>query len=186
MTANSASDVDIGSRHAAQSVTYDTSADSHGILAAMVGSSFYVRVMRALGLTHRSAGELLSMSARSSQRWASGGGVLLPDKARMLATLTYPVDPELAAELAYEGRTTLEALGLVPPPAPPAPAPPSAPRFAAEDVVDSIVCAAADAMDVKPAAVRPALLAAFRRARRLGLAVQAVEDALDGAEANSS
>jgi hypothetical protein len=50
-----------------------------------------------------------------------------------------------------------------------------------EDVVEAVVCAAADAMDVSPRAMRPALLAAFTRARRIGLTVEAMEKALGGA-----
>jgi hypothetical protein len=42
------------------------------------------------------------------------------------------------------------------------------------------VCAAAEAIDVMPRTIRPALLAAFRRARRLGLDVATVEKALGG------
>jgi hypothetical protein len=47
-------------------------------------------------------------------------------------------------------------------------------------MVDSIVCAAAEAMDVVPRQVRPALLAAFARARRLSLSTEVVEKALGG------
>ena len=68
----------------------------------------------------------------------------------------------------------LVTLGIV---APPAPAPPP-PTLPAEDVVDAVVCAAADAIHVTPRDVRPALLAAFARARRLRLSVEVVEQAL--------
>ena len=49
-------------------------------------------------------------------------------------------------------------------------------------VVDAIVCAAAEAIDVTPKAIRPALLAAFRRARVIGLGVDAVANALEAAD----
>ena len=88
--------------------------------------------------------------------------------------------PNLAAQLAQSVGESLVSLGVVKPAPPPvvasAPGVPSPPPV--EDVVDSIVCAAADAMNVLPRDVRPALLAAFTRARRLGLGIEAVESAL--------
>jgi hypothetical protein len=45
-------------------------------------------------------------------------------------------------------------------------------------VADAVVCAGADAVDTTPGAVRAILLAAFRRARELGLGVEEVEKAL--------
>jgi hypothetical protein len=41
--------------------------------------------------------------------------------------------------------------------------------------VDSVVYAACEAMEAPSRAVRPAVFAAFRRARELGLSVEAVE-----------
>jgi hypothetical protein len=153
-------------------------AATRAILQAMGTPSLFVRAMHTLRLSHRDAAELLNMSVRSSQRWISGGGYLSPDQLCALAVKAYPVDPALAAELAYEARTTLEGLGLVAPPAPVAPPPP---RLATEDIIDSVVCAAAEAMGAMPSAVRPALLAACRRARRLGLDMKTVEEALGAA-----
>jgi hypothetical protein len=45
-------------------------------------------------------------------------------------------------------------------------------------MVESVVCAAADALETKPATVRSALAAAFGRAQTMGLSVQEVVDAL--------
>jgi hypothetical protein len=47
-------------------------------------------------------------------------------------------------------------------------------------VVDSVVCACAEAMDMMPRDVRPGLLAAFARATELGVDVQKVERVLRG------
>jgi hypothetical protein len=47
-------------------------------------------------------------------------------------------------------------------------------------IVDTVVCAAAEAMQVMPDAVRPALRAAFRRAVLARLSVEAVDKALGG------
>jgi hypothetical protein len=49
-----------------------------------------------------------------------------------------------------------------------------------ELVIDSVVCAAAVAMDMKPLEIRPALAAAFRRARQLGIPTEALDRALSG------
>jgi hypothetical protein len=46
-----------------------------------------------------------------------------------------------------------------------------------------VVCAAAEAMQLMPDAIRPALRAAFRRARLAGLSVEAVDKALNGSPA---
>jgi hypothetical protein len=124
-------------------------------------------------------GELMGSSRRTGQRWETGRAEPTPGQVCKMAGMVYPTDPDLAAQLAAAAGTTLVALGLVKPPAPPPPPPaPLPPPPPVEDVVDSIVCAAADAMSVLPRDVRPALLAAFTRARRLGIGIDAVEKAL--------
>jgi hypothetical protein len=96
-----------------------------------------------------------------------------------MARLVYPVDATLAGEIAAASGTTLQALGLLPPPAPVAPAaPPPPPAGPPDRVVDAVVCAAAEAMQVMPQSVRPAVLAAFACAKELGLTVEAVERVL--------
>jgi hypothetical protein len=45
-------------------------------------------------------------------------------------------------------------------------------------LVDAVVCAAADVLEVAPVTLRGALLAAFRRARELRLSAEDVEVAL--------
>jgi hypothetical protein len=131
-------------------------------------------------------GELLGSSHHTGQRWETAGSVPMPSQLHDLARRVFPRDPKLAAELAIAGKSSLEALGIVapaPPPAPPPPAPPPPapkPLPAIEDVVDAVVCAAAEAIDVLPKTIRPALKAAFARARRLGLTVEEVEKALGG------
>jgi hypothetical protein len=102
----------------------------------------------------------------------------MPSYAQLqrLVGLVYPQSVELAGHIAAAMGTDLVSLGIAPPPLPPPPPPP--PPAPVEDVVDAVVCAAAEAIDVTPRAVRPALIAAFTRARRLGLGVEAVEKAL--------
>jgi DNA-binding XRE family transcriptional regulator len=157
-----------------------------------------IEARRLLGMSQGELGELLGSSRRSGQRWEGGGSSPMPKQLHALSALVHPKDPELAAQIAAAGGSTLEQLGIVPPPPPPAPLsrpiPPPRPPPAVsapapappppppppEDVVDAVVCAAAEAIDVTPRTIRPALLAAFRRARRLGLDVATVERALGG------
>jgi DNA-binding XRE family transcriptional regulator len=157
-----------------------------------------IEARRLLGMSQGELGELLGSSRRSGQRWDGGRSSPTPKQLHALSALVHPKDPELAAQIAMAGGSTLEQLGIVPPPPPPAPlarpippprppppvsapapAPPPSPP-PPEDVVDAVVCAAAEAIDVMPRTIRPALLAAFRRARRLGLDVATVERALGG------
>jgi hypothetical protein len=94
---------------------------------------------------------------------------------RSIAVAIHRADAGLAAALAAHAGHTLESLGLVKPP-------PTEPAVTARLFVDSVVCAAADAIEMNPRSVRPALLAAFARARELRLDVATVVDALSSAE----
>ena len=131
------------------------------------------RARIALGSTQRDLGNALGASQRTVARWEAGGSTPTIDGVRRLAALVYPHDKPLAAEIAAAASATLEGLGLVEPPAPAA-----APPLPASIIVDAVVCSAADALKVVPEAVRPALLAAFRRARELRLSYEQVEEAL--------
>jgi hypothetical protein len=136
--------------------------DAHKVLGANSYSEF---------------GTMAGTSKRTVQRWFSGQAAPAAHNYQALARLVHAKSPALAADLAAAGRTTLQALGIVdaaPAAAPPAPPPPPP----SDLVVDSLVCAAAEAVELMPAAVRPALLAAFTRARLLGLTVEAVEAGL--------
>jgi len=135
---------------------------------------------RALGVgSQGDFGELMGVSRRTGQRWETGRATPVKRQIEQMARLVHPADRDVATQLAAAAGTTLIALGLEKPPAPPPPPPPPAPPAPpVEDIVDSIVCAAADAMNVLPRDVRPALLAAFTRTRRLGLGVEVVERAL--------
>ncbi len=127
-----------------------------------------LRARHVLDLTQSQLGPKLGSSERTSQRWERGESTPLPSQLQDLAALVYAGDPDLAGELAVQGGSTLEALGLVPP----------TPGPEVAHVVDSIVCAAAEAIDLSPRAVRSALSAAFTRARRLGLSLDVVEETL--------
>jgi hypothetical protein len=128
-------------------------------------------------------GTLLGSSERSGQRWERADARPTNEQLHNLAALVYPHNRALAAEIAEVSGTTLLALGIEvpPPPAPPLPPPgrPPAPPPDPVYVVDTIVCAAAEAMGVVPGAIRPALRAAFRRAARVRLSVEVIDAALN-------
>jgi hypothetical protein len=134
-------------------------------------------LLRARAVLRMSGNELaraLGASRRTGQRWNSGQATVYPHQWKKLATLLVDKDRETAAACAELGRTTLEAMGLAP--APVAASAPFAPAL--EDIVDSVVCVAAEVANVAPASMRSALLAAFTRARKIGLSVEAAEKAL--------
>jgi DNA-binding XRE family transcriptional regulator len=129
-------------------------------------------------------GERLGASRRTGQRWERGQAHPTGPQLHELARLVHPKNAALAAELAAACGTTVQALGLVPPPAPAAP-PPTVPGVPLASVqVDSLVLTAADAMDTTSRVVRPVLYAAFARARQLRLTVEQVEEILRPVEAS--
>ena len=140
---------------------------------------------RSLDLASQGAlGTLLGSSERSGQRWERGEATPMDDQLQKLAAFVFPKNADLAAEIAAAAGSTLEQLGMVRP-GPRVPAAVSAPlpTPAPPDpihIVDTVVCAAAEAMQLMPDAIRPALRAAFRRARLAGLSVAAVDTALSG------
>jgi hypothetical protein len=144
-----------------------------------------------LGLTHKATAELCGTSMRTAQRWS--GGASLPSHAQVLtlARAVFARDAGLAEALAQEAGTSLVAMGVVPPPPPPVvalpPSPPPPPRRPFPPValmVDSILHAATQSAGAHAAdptshqAILEITLAAFARARGLGLSVEEVHDAL--------
>ncbi len=134
----------------------------------MSDAAILLRGQHALHLSQGELGVLMGASHRTGQRWATGRSTPSPGQWKTLAQKVYAIDPELAASAAEAGGTTLHALGLET----------SAERARADRIVDSVVCAAADAMDVTPQRVRLALFAAAVRARELGLDLLTIENAL--------
>jgi hypothetical protein len=147
------------------------------------------RVRLALGLTQKELGEMFHASMRTAHRWE--GGEAYPDVEQVLklARAVFPRDAQLAAELAQEAGTTLQAMGLAltppPPPAAVAPAPPPRPFPPVSLMIDSIVLAAVDAAEGLTAipstrqSVRDILRAGFSRAHGLGLTIEEVSLALE-------
>ena len=154
----------------------------------VIGSSAELiqRILQATRMTQRELGELLGYDRRTIVRWVARGTTLLPSHCEKLATACHPHDRALAGILAERAGKTLVDLGLekpaarVPAPAPQAPAAPARARAqpSARHMVDSVVCSAAEAMQMTPQAARPGLLAAFERASALGMTVEEVLAAL--------
>jgi hypothetical protein len=129
-------------------------------------------------MTQNEFGSALGASHRTAVRWDAGQSSPGAHELRTLAGLLHPHDRLLAVEVAQHLGETLETLGLETPLPPPAPAPPQPPPTRPEDLVDIVVCAAVEVTGSMPSALRPVLYAVFKRAREVGLTVQAAENAL--------
>jgi transcriptional regulator with XRE-family HTH domain len=158
-------------------------------------SSLVAQARSLLGMTQPALAEHLGSSRRTVQRWEIGHARPLPSTLVDLARSVLPLDRGLAETLhaiAAEtciaspflgtiGPLVTEAPPAPPPPEPrpsPAPSPPQPVPVPVAVLVDAVVCASAEAMGATPQAIRPALYAAFARARDLDLAPSVVADAL--------
>jgi transcriptional regulator with XRE-family HTH domain len=143
-------------------------------------SALVVLARRAIGVSQTEFADLIGSSKRTIIRW--GTGVTLPVEAelKVIARVVHPYDNALASEIASEAGETLASLGLesATPPSQPVEEASARPVPSPRDLVDSIVCAAAEAASCTPQAIRPALVAAFDRAERVGLDVAEVRAAL--------
>jgi transcriptional regulator with XRE-family HTH domain len=131
------------------------------------------RAQLALGTSQRGLGELFGLSKRTIARWEHGHSTVGDENLGQLAVLVYPHDRALAAEIAKAAHKTFVELGLEP-------APVVVPKQTATHahLVDSIVCAAAEAVDSTPKQVRPIVMAAFARSEAVGLDVHEVNEVL--------
>jgi len=145
------------------------------------------KAQSVLRITQAELGALAGSSKRTAQRWAAGQAPVYEWHLAKLAGHVHPHDAALAAEIAAAAGETLESLGIVEPPPPPPPAPPPGPPppppMPRHLAADAVVCVAAEGMGLAPGAVRGALVAAFRRARELGLSLAEVEQALGAGDA---
>jgi hypothetical protein len=136
----------------------------------------------ALLFNQEQLARVLGSSLRTVQRWYAGRATLDVPQLTKLVFAVYPRDAEIAARLAAILGHSLESLGvIVPPPVVPAPAPPPAPPGPsplAPVLAESVVAAAAEALDVSPRVARPAVLAAVERAKASGLTIGELLDAL--------
>ena len=141
-------------------------------IAAMLGEA-----RRLSGLNQGDFAVRVGTSKRTLARIVANKATAYPYLLADAAKLVYPLDRALAKELAKAAGATLISLGLEPPPPapeppPPPPEPPPSPARRPPSIahlVDSVVCAAAEAIGVTPQAIRPALRAAFARAVEVDL-----------------
>lgn len=133
-----------------------------------------IEARRTLVLSREELGRLLQRSKRTVGRMEIGQSAIDAEEFHQLARSVHPHDAALAEELARAGNTTLLDLGVVPS-SPPVVMGPVVPSHL---LVDAVVCAAADALNVAPESVRASVLAAFRRARELHMTLEDVENAL--------
>ena len=126
---------------------------------------------RLLSLSQRQLAELVGSSLRTVQRWSAGHGAPYTSDIVKLAAAVHPRDPALARRLASHAGQTPESLGLVAPAPPPPvqPAPVASPLTPV--LVEAVVAAAAEALDVSPRVARPAVLAAVERAKTAELSL---------------
>jgi hypothetical protein len=131
----------------------------------------------AMGLSQEKLGhDVFGCSRRTMSRWVQGQAGPSLSQWVDLVRHVYPHSRAVAAEIAAEMGETLVSLRLetadamVSPPPRPAPSLP--------DLVDSVVCAAAEAVAMSPQAIRPALVAGFDRVASLALSVEEVRGVL--------
>jgi hypothetical protein len=123
-------------------------------------SELFVRATLALG-GQKYVGEVLGVSRRTVNRWGPKSA-MTPGNARLLAVALAPTKFALAAELATFAGTTLRDLGVVVKGMEsPAPAAATSDPATKRHLVQSVLCAAAEALDASPRAARPVVLAAF-------------------------
>jgi DNA-binding XRE family transcriptional regulator len=147
--------------------------------AARAFKRVFVNARQTLGMNQGQLADAMGVSRRTIIRWQLGQTSPVEVQVRQLAAMVREEDEDLADEL-------LAAAMLAPEPVPqqggaqaaadPIVAVPSPQALdpVPAHVIDAIVCAAADAADRVPRTMRPALLAAFARAKELGVSIEAV------------
>jgi hypothetical protein len=144
------------------------------IIRRIYSPDLLIRAQQALGATQKELAQLLGRSRRTIIRYQARGGAgnLSMSDWHTLARAIHPRDRAMAETIATATGETLVTLGLESPTPPPRP--PVSPR----DLADALVCAASEAADVSPRAMRPALVAAFERASASGFSNEEILDAL--------
>jgi len=144
-----------------------------------------------LHLNQLGLAQVLGSSLRTVQRYEGRRATPPAWELHRLADAVRPHDADLASQIdewaPRPAPPPLPATAFVPagstaPPVLPAPSlpapPPVPPPVPAVVLVDAVVCAAAEAMSLSPQAIRPAVLAAFARARDVGLTMDVVVEVL--------
>jgi transcriptional regulator with XRE-family HTH domain len=123
--------------------------------------------------------DALGSSRRTIIRRERGQSYPVDDEVRQLADLVRSEDEDLADELLAARGLLLDVTDEVTPATPDVSAPPQvSPAMAAKYSIDAVLYAAADAIDAIPRDVKPAIVAAFVRAKELGLTIDQVVSTL--------
>jgi DNA-binding XRE family transcriptional regulator len=133
---------------------------------------------RALHMNRQDIGKAIGWSYRTIVRWETRHTDVYSPSLLKIVPRVHAVDPQLAAEIAMACGSSLVQLGIGTVPAQNVAAAAQRTPVSLQHLADSVACAAADALHAAPEAVRPALLAAFRRARELRMTFDDVESAL--------
>ncbi|MHB8417536.1 MAG: hypothetical protein ACYDCL_05645 [Myxococcales bacterium] len=138
----------------------------------------YQEACHACGFEYRDLAKLYNVSLRTVQRHHGRPEADITP----LIEATRARNVELARQLAQAAGMNLEKLGLVPPPPPrvervfvPTPVEPPPAR---REHADSVLVAAAHALNLPPEAVRPAVAAALARAGELAVSVPGLAEIL--------
>jgi hypothetical protein len=147
-----------------------TQAATHDDALALVEAARF-----ELTASQKKLAQICGLDRRVVMKWQHGRQRPYPWHWEAMARAVHPRNAVLAARLAAAGGHTLVSLGLQASPSATAASQTGATSpVAATHLVDSIVCAAAETMQVSPHAIRPALVAAFQRTIALGLGTDAV------------
>jgi hypothetical protein len=145
--------------------------------------SLLERGRETLAIGQRDLAVVIGSSYRSVQRMQAGQSWPTPEQMQRLAVAVHKEAPPLAAEIAAAAGATLETLGVIEPPRVPQ-GPPPPPADLVPLLAEAVVAAAAEVLDLSPATVRPALLAALERAQKARLTLDALASALEDATAS--
>jgi hypothetical protein len=129
-----------------------------------------IRARAALACTQKQLGSMMSLSGRTIMRFEGGRSTPARFQIAALARLVHPTDPALASELAAAAGKTLVELGLE------TASPPKTPTLA--HLVDSVLCAGAEAAAVPPQVMRAGLEAVFDRMAALDVTPAQMAEAL--------
>jgi transcriptional regulator with XRE-family HTH domain len=129
-------------------------------------------------MTQRQFGRALGWSMRTASRWDTGRSTPSVATLAKLATLLAPIDRALAEEAASRAGVPLSELAQDERQAGEGHAPAATKAVTRAEAVDLVVFAAAEAADASPRTQRRAVYVAAKRARELGLTLEALEEAL--------
>jgi DNA-binding XRE family transcriptional regulator len=152
------------------------------LLRIVMAPALLFEASRALGMSQAQLGAHFGVSRRTMIRWQQGRHGPSYEQWVALVGHVHTRNPAVAAAIAAELGETLLSLGLQPPPESPMTARLRA-GFTVNEVVDLVVCAAAEAMAVAPQVARAGILATLDRMDALGVGTGEARAALRQARA---